>query len=301
MATKNVYVFKVELSSIRSFSDILLDCDYHSAIPINTYKTAELKHIHEKPNGTITGMFVTTQRKGIPPTHKPGEDDYSAVPLADGEGLAYPNTILFSPATKALYIESNKLGLSDISICDYFEKHAIKQDIPDFGIELLPVLKAESYERVDRMTAISSIECKIANPIELLREEQKAGALEQFGKLSQEMNASKTMYIQLKSEELSGGLVKKEVLNVIDFFSRLVNKSSFKPKQNKLKITGLIHSDGSDYIEDSVDFLLDRMKGQFSLDEPNVASHLQYSDREKGVINVYMERNAEVTNILGRG
>lgn len=63
MAKKNVTIFRVELAGIDEFSQILLNPDFYSAIELDSLKTTELKFVEKNPNGTITGLFVTTQKK----------------------------------------------------------------------------------------------------------------------------------------------------------------------------------------------------------------------------------------------
>lgn len=301
MTTKTVTVFKVELSGLDDFSKILLNPNFHSAIELDSQKTTELKFVENNSNGTITGLFVTTQKKGIPPAHTPGGDDYTAIPLDDGQGLAYPNTILYVLHTGSLYIESNRAGVNEGRICDYFTSHAINNGIAGFNISLLPILKPEAYKRVDRMMLIDSVECKIANPIQMIKDSVKEGAIRQFGTLAREMNATKTMSIIFKSEEITGGLSKSEILNMINFFSRVISGTSTEHRNNKLKIIGRKHLGSEDMstAEEIVDLLLDKIKGSFKLDEPNVASHLLYTDRKRGITEVYSKYNAEILTLVG--
>lgn len=107
---------------------------------ITSQKTTELRFIEQNHRtNLITGLFVTTQRNGIPPTHTPGQDDYSAVPLSDGQGLAYPNTILYDPTSHVLYLEINQIGVSEKRICEYFSAHANRLNIANFRLTLAPI------------------------------------------------------------------------------------------------------------------------------------------------------------------
>lgn len=243
-------------------------------------------------------MFVSTQRKGIPPAHKPGDEEYTAIPLKDGEGLAYPNIILYSPTTHVLYVESNRLGVSDKSICDFFQEHAKRLNIIDFRLELACVLKTEAYERVKKMISINSIIFKVANPIQLFAHQYGTGPLEQIGDLSKDMNATKTIEIKLSSEELEGGLNKKTVLEMFKFFGKIVNLPGFNNKKNKLEVKGILSSDGNPLIEDSVNFLLDRLSDKFKLEEPIVASHPQFLERKRGISDVYVKNEPQIRKLL---
>lgn len=301
MSNKTVYMYFVIFSSDKKFEEILLDSDFQKALNINQYKTVELRNVSQEKNGTIIGLFVSTQRKNIPPTHMPGNDEYSAIPLKEGEGLVYPNIMLYSPDTHTLYLESNRLGVSDKSINDYFNEHAKRLKLSNFHLELSPILKTEAYERIKNMQAINSIIFKVANPIQMLTNQAENGALEQFGALSRDMNATKTMEIKLTANELEGGgLNKTYILSIYNFFSKLVNKAAFNNRSNKLIIRGIIpSSDGNTMIEDTVDFLLDRLSGNFKLDEPVVASHPQFIDRKDGILNVYRDKEPLIRNLFG--
>lgn len=303
MAKKNVIVFSVNLSNTLDFSEILLDNNYCTALELDSYRTVELMYTQRHTNGTITGLFVTTQKRNIPPAHTPGGDDYTAIPLDEGQGLAYPNTILYDPRCNALYIETNLSGVSPKKICQYFTEHARRQNIANFFIEIPPVLRSEAYQRVDRMIDIESIDFKIAMPQGLLRNNLSTGALEDYARLSEEMNATKSMRITLKSDEITGGLSKAQVLNFIRTFGRVQEEAPeiARLKGNQLVVKGRRHSDNNDndILEETVNFLLDKIKGSFILDEPNVASDLQFWSRHQGITNVYMEKNSYVIEVLG--
>lgn len=300
MTNKNVTIHVVDYEGEVSFSEILVDPRFQVPYRINQFKTTELKSV-ERNNNVITGIFVTTQKKGIPPAHTPGEDDdYTAIPLDEGQGLAYPNAILYDIPTNTLYIESNRIGLNEKRICEYFIELAEENGIREFHMELPPVLKAEAYDRVSRMVLIDAMECKIANPIQLFRDEMAECALGDFAKLTRNLNASRTVSVIVKSEEVEGGLTKREVLRFIDFFARTITGTV--NRGNKLRINGRKRGDGLDNGElicDEVDFFLDKLRGSFSLDEPNVASHLQILDRKRGMISVYERHNPEVSRIIG--
>lgn len=302
MVKKNVTVYTVELQGANSFRDVLLNTEFHNPVRINQYKTSELKFIQEHSNGTITGLFVTTQKKGLPPAHKPGEDnDYTAIPLGDGKGLAYPNTILYDSTTNTMYIETNRIGVNAEKICEYFKIHS-ESISANISITLAPILKTEAYERVQNMSFIDSMECKVANPTQLIRNQMENGSIKEFGILANQLNATKTISIVVKSEEEVGGINKIEALKFIDFFSRFVNSAAYD-RRNKLAIKGRknsIETNEGELVEEDVNFFLDKIKDSFTLDEPNIASDLQPTDRKNGITLVYNRCRNEVTNIVGR-
>ena len=124
MVNKKVTCYSVNIPESMDFVQLLLDNEESSLKPfvLDQYRTIELKYTQIQKNGSIVGLFVTTSRKNIPPAHKPGNgDDYTALPLDDGQGLAYPNVFLYDPQFKVLYLETNRMGVSPSKICAYFE------------------------------------------------------------------------------------------------------------------------------------------------------------------------------------
>lgn len=238
MGKKKVVVFLAEYTGVDNFSEVLLDEEFYKPVEITSQKTTELRFIEQNHRtNLITGLFVTTQRNGIPPTHTPGQDDYSAVPLSDGQGLAYPNTILYDPASHVLYLEINQIGVSEKRICEYFSAHANRLNIANFRLTLAPILKSEAYERVNRMAIIDSMECQIASPNQLIRDEMLAGSLGNIGELARNLNATKQISITVKAEEINGGISKHEALAIVRFFENIVQTVGFN-KRNKLKYKG---------------------------------------------------------------
>jgi hypothetical protein len=301
MSKKNVTVHIVDYTGVNSFVEILLNPSFNLPFQITQYKTTELKFVEPKANGTIIGLFVTTQKIGIPPAHKPGEDDYTAIPLDEGQGLAYPNTMLYDIQTNTMYLETNRVGLNEKRVSEYFMGLAEGLGMLDFSMSLAPVLKPEAYERVNNMVFVDSMECKIANPLQLIRSNVREGSLRSFRELANDLNATKTISVVVKSEEIEGGITKREVLRFINFFGRMITGASFDRK-NKLVVKGRKVAAGleeGELIEDDINFFVDKIKDSFILDEPNVASHLQPVERKRGITSVYERHCQEVTNILG--
>lgn len=299
MAKKNVIVFAVE--GVENFSEILLDERFHTPVEVLQGKTCELKFVERNSrNGLITGLFVSTQRRGIPPAHTPGVNEYSAIPLEDGQGLAYPNTILFDPFTKALYLETNRFGLSEKRICEYFNMHANSIGLLDFKLNIIPVLKSNAYERTNALSHIDSIEYQVATPYQLIRDNIGDSAIQSVAQLVNSMNATKYFSIKAGSNEVDGGITKEFALRIVRFFDNVVQH--FTGKGNKLIIRGrkeLIEVEEA-MIEEGINYFADKIKDSFELDEPNVAQHLQYIDRCRGIMEVYDRNHIDVGNILRR-
>ena len=299
MAKKSVIVFAIE--GVNNFSDVLLDERFHAPLELMHGKTSELKFVERHArNGLITGLFVTTQRRGIPPAHTPGDNEYSAIPLEEGQGLAYPNTILFDQYTNSLYIESNKFGLTEKRMCEYFIMHANTMGLTDFNLNILPVLRREAYERTNALSFIDSIECQVATPYQLIRDNIHDAPLQDVANLVNSMNATKYISIKVGSEEVDGGIPKSTALAFVSLFERGIQY--FTGRKNKLIIKGrqAVMDAEETMIEEGINFFADKIKDSFILDEPNVATHLQYTDRRNGIVEVYDRNYRIVANLLRR-
>lgn len=191
------------------------------------------------------------------------------------------------------------IGVSEKRICEYFKKKAEINGIGNFTIDLAPILKSEAYERVNNLDIIDYMECKIATPIQMIRDLMQTESLGNFGNLARSLNATKEISIIVKAEEASGGISKQESLNFLRLFE-LLNRRNACNKKDKLNIKGRkasLNHDGM--VEEDVKFFLDKITGSFNLDEPNVATNLQYHERKQGIINVYNNCNPEIMQIIG--
>ena len=298
MSKKTVIVFAVE--GVENFGDILLDERFHAPLEVVPGKISELKFIERNPrSGLITGLFVSTQRRGIPPAHTPGDNDYSAIPLEDGQGLAYPNTILFDPYTNALYIESNQHGLTEKRMCGYFIEHASNLGITNFNLNILPILRSNAYERTNALSFIDSIEFQVATPSQIIRNQMQNAPIQGIAGLVDSLNATKYISIKAGSEEVDGGIHKTIALGIVRMFDNIVRHLT--GRRNKLIIRGrreLMEIEEA-MIEEGINYFADKIKDSFNLDEPNVATSLQYIDRRSGMMDVYDRNHVDVANILG--
>lgn len=299
MGRKKVTVFKVQIiDNIYDFANILLNRDFWSPVDINEDKKSELiSVVQNSTNHLITGLFITTQKKGIPPAHTPGGEDFSAIELEADQGLAYPNMMLYDPRNSSIYLESNRSGLSQKTLIQYFQMHAHFLNLTDFSIILSPILQSDAYARVSNMSMINSMEIKIANPSELIQRNLLHAPLLDFAHASMAVNASKNLKIELKGEIINSGLNKQNVLRIMDDFSSLMRFDSLS-KKSKCKIRGSVNIEDVE-VEDLVDFILDTIVDWFNLDEPAVSSSPQISERRNGILGVYNRTSPIVRSIIG--
>ena len=165
---KKVYVSLVETNNPEAFAKALRKPNHVlSFVTGINYEITDLHETEEESfdRGVIKGIFVTTRSTEIPPQHEPGSfDDYSAVVVDEGKGLAYPNVFIFDKKDKDFLIEVNTNGIRENRIEDYIRRCVIS-DNPDFWIKLTPAIRGDFDEVVKRLSKITSIEATVYDPI----------------------------------------------------------------------------------------------------------------------------------------
>lgn len=157
MAIKNVYCYLVSTAEGCDFADILLTPQCHKPIVIDK-KEIEIKYVKDNKDQTISGIFIATKKGGVPPEHVPGEEDFSAIRLKEGAGLAYPNAFLYLKKDNTLLIEYNKAGVTSKNICEYFEEVEKREDIEEIDLGLEVLLTSDAYERIEKLDVIEKFE-----------------------------------------------------------------------------------------------------------------------------------------------
>lgn len=294
---KKVLCCHIEIPDEYNFSELLLTKSIFNGKSISYgEKQIELSHIGEKGE-VIMGMFVTTQVKNIPPVHKPGnENDYSAVILGDGKGLAYPNVVLFDKKRKILFWEVNRLGITESAIQYFFDEIIRQSGYVNFSISIYPVMSMDAYAKINKLVSIDEVEFQIVNPRAYLKQESRNGTLVNIANIANDLNASKIIKITVKAEDLSS-LNKSGVLKIANFFRR-INLAAKSRSKNKLVVKGPLEEDGT-YVEETINFMSNRMIGYFNIDEPSISSHLQIGNRKSGIMQVYLGLVKDLIILLG--
>lgn len=296
MNKKRVLCCQVDIPERYNFTDLILSSKYFKGKSIQYKdKKIELSHIKESED-VILGMFVTTQIKGIPPVHMPGnEGDYSAVDLGRGKGLAYPNVFLYHKEKQVLLWEENRLGVSESSMQYFFSEIFKGEDFVDFSINLLAVMSIDAYSRIKRLIRIDEVEFQIVNPISYLSRQASNNTLSSIADLAETFKASKAIKISMKAEEMTS-INKSKVLSVAKFFQNITARDKGRMR-NKFVIKGPLE-EGGVAIEEAINFMTDRLYGYFDIDEPRIASHLNVDKRKDGVKKVYTELKSQLNTLL---
>lgn len=130
---------------------------------------------------------------------------------------------------------------------------------------------------------MNSIELQIAAPTEYLTQEAgNNGAISDLYKVVNETNATKCVSIKLTAEEARlNKLDRSGVRNLVNGFLRIPQGYHGRTK-NKLIVVGK-SGDDDRIIEETINFVTDRVKSQFSLEKIEIAPHLQVEERKEGI------------------
>jgi len=293
---KRTFVSRVIMSDGYSFEDCLLN--FKGYVPFNS-KDIELSFVEDHLH-YITGCFVATQKKGIAPQHKPGvENDYSAIPLGPGKGLAYPNMFLYIKELQVLIWEVNRYGVVESSMSNYFETIATQKTLAGFHCSIFPLLNLNASKRIKNMLRIDSVELQIANPVAYLNQNAAQGALSSVGKLVNETNATKSIGITLKAEPSSGGsLTKSGISSLLGFFASDTPKTVKGRTHDRFIVKGVKNIEDSIVVEETINLVFDRMVGYFKLKNQTIQSDLQIPKRKEGIELVYMKLHSSLKELL---
>jgi len=282
---KKVFCSVVEINGDISFEELLTNKKFKKIIPHNE-KEIELSHITVSDD-FITGLFVSTQKSDLAPIHTPGDDeDYSAVALKNGQGFAYPNVILYSKKHKVLLWEVNRSGVLESTMKYYFDVVCELNNLEDIKVELYPLMYPDAYERVKNLVSVNEIEFQIANPRTFLRSQiKKKGTIGDIAKLSEGLNASKSIKVIIKAEDVQKDRIEKRgILDILNF----INSAPLSPGRlkNNIIVRGL-KQDGDIAVEETINYMTDRMNDKFQLEKLKIAPHLQIKDRKEGIVAAY--------------
>ncbi|MCC8145682.1 MAG: hypothetical protein LIO93_04415 [Bacteroidales bacterium] len=282
MAPRKVLCSRV-ICENQNFEELLRSNFFCRTIQFSRYKAVEISHIEEDEN-VITGVFVSTQQKDLPPVHKPGnEEDYSAIIIDKGKGLAYPNMFLYCKSTGSLLWEYNRYGLLETGM-EYFFDRCLNQEGIESDTKLLPVMNLAVYDRIQNLLNVKEVEIQIAHPTAVLREIQRNSPLAGIAHLADQFGASSSFYLKMKAEVHS--MNKNSVFDVLNFMKN--NHVDTGRVKNKLVIKGTKVDDDRDrLVEETINFTTDRITDYFPLREVERNDSLQISERKQGIREVY--------------
>lgn len=302
MSIKKVYFYDVRVPDNYDFSIILQNPNFHLPVEIGAKKIEIFNLQRDAVKRLVSGIFVNTQTHDLPPAHVPGEQDYSAVPLADGQGLAYPNAFLYCEQTRVLLIEYNRAGATIGNLKEFFYHNARRQNLLDFEIGMQIILSQDAYERASKITIIKEVTAQVATPQKLILDHSYShGTLEDLALLGKDLNATRSITISMKGEFVDGGISKRKILGFMDVFNRIGQRlpDAAGNVKNSLLVIGTVNTDDGGTREEVINFFVDRLIGRFELDDMKIHAHLQPLLRRAGMELVYDHFKSQLVAIIG--
>lgn len=294
---KRVYLSKVENEGTYSFERFLKNVKFHKIVEMND-KRVEISHIHVEKS-YITALFVSTQESGIAPIHKPGdEEDYSAVPIPDGKGFAYPNVFIYLPELDVLAWESNRSGQAEKGMEYYFNTIADYNKL-DMKVSFNPIMNADAFNRISNLFEVNKIDLQIAAPTVALRGEVgRSGAFADIKSLVEDVNATKVITISVAADEKKEDKLNKQ--SIIALFHKFIplQENKLGHVKNKMLIKGKQRGDDGRLVEETINIVLNRYEDRFHLDRLKIAPHLQIQERKEGIIGAILSKIDVIKKLL---
>ncbi len=297
---KKLEVMIVSLSNNnQSFSDILNLCIDHDFNDGNG-KILSLKRTSDTDEYFL-GVINTTKQAGIPPKHSSRDNTYEALPIDanSGEGLGYSNVFIFDKRHNVLMYEFNKNGCYLAAFNKYISYFVNDGTQAPLIIDFAPLLRPQAYQRMLNINIYKSLEVKIATPNQMIQEfrdenDALSGAIQAGMDLQSDT-------IDLKFD-IRGRPLTGMPSQYISQFMRKINVLLGREEHIVEKFTMCGYyvdpDDNGNLIKDEIDFLLDRYKKTFNIEEPNVLSDPQTREKSNSLLNVYLNCRTDFDNIL---
>lgn len=289
LQSRKVFSSLVDFQGTPNFESVLLSPNLRQYVLPYKNKQVELSHVTDEGD-YITGIFVATQTKDIAPIHLPGdEEDYSAVPIENGKGFAYPNVILYIKSLKVLLWEVNRNGLLESGIEYYFNTISELRFNASFQVSIAPIMNLDASTRLNRLLEMDSIELQIAQPLSFLREVAgREGAMADISNVVNHTNATQSVTIKLVADKTGiNKLNPVGIRNIVRDFLRLPHIDHGRTK-DKLVIVGK-SGDEENIVEETINFVTDRLEKNFKITRLEIAPHIQVNERKEGIRLVYLE------------
>jgi hypothetical protein len=302
MSVKKVYCYDVRVPDNYDFSQVLQNPDFHRPVEIGLKKIEIFNVNRDATKRLVSGIFVCTQTKNLPPAHKPGDEDYSAVPLENGQGLAYPNAFLYCEQTKVLLIEYNRYGTTIGNLIGFFNHNANLLNHLDWEIGIEIILAQDAYDRASRITSIKEVTVQVATPQKLISDHTYSrGTLEDIAMLGRDLNGTKSITLSIKGNYNDGGLRKNKLLSILSTLNQIGQKlpTATGSIKNSLLIIGAVDTEDGGSREEVINLFVDRLIGFFPLEDMQIHPHLQPLSRKAGMEQVYEGIKHQILEIIG--
>lgn len=299
--------FIEESTDQQSFADILgfmnnKDYRFHG-------KLFEFSILATNLPGCILGLIVTTQDKDIPPIRDKSTKIFSQVainPLT--QGLAFANVFLYDTTRNILLYEINRNGcfLNQFKEFIFSKWNSVNEDI-HFNLTFPAVIRSNEYNRMLNMDYYKKITIELYKPSELLHcfdEENDSiqnSILKHNIQISQQSNADALIIEQIALTKKINpmGLSRSMVKGLVDAVKLNILDKGHRENIQTLQIDGY----ASD-IEDSrsikqINILADTFNEYFSIQNIQIQSDVQESERKIGIELIYNRLLPELITLAG--
>lgn len=255
----------------------------------------------------IEGYVVTTQDSDIPPKRNKNTGAFSAVQINPRiEGFAFANIFLYDTSRNVMVYEVNKNGCYPTQFIEAVQSNWNSLDGEEertpFDLKLFPFVRLNEYNRMLQMSYYKKISVKLANPqglVAKLREENDAiGSLLRCtaqNAFENNANSVRIEQVALSRKMNPHGLSHRVVKEIVD-------KVLAKCRGDIMQLE--VHGYNED-AEDSrrcrpIDLLADTFNESFRIEDIQVHTNLQISERRVGVEGLYNKILPEIRQIIGR-
>lgn len=256
----------------------------------------------------IEGYVITTQDSDIPPKRNKQTGDFTAVNIDVAvEGFAYANVFLYDKTRKVLVYEINRNGCFPRQLIEAIYTHWNRvlegeEERTRFSLNFSTFARRDEYNRMLQMSYYKKVSVELVNPqgivSELLQEndsvenwiKETANKVASFN--ANTIKIEQTVFSRkVNPEGLSHNGVKQIVDKVLTLFGR--------GNIQKLEVQGYTDDAEEPKRCKPVDLLTDSFNEAFRIQDIQVHSDLQLTERKTGIEGLYNRILPEIRQILG--
>ncbi len=247
-------------------------------IRMNIIKGWDLRH---------EGDMVRIRMDEIPPRAKLS-GELKPLNLAEDEGLGEETAFCFDPSVEIVAMQRNRVGVTPQQLALYCSEMARLQE----PIQLLPVLKADAYTRVQGMAGHSKLIVRAAG-LKNMDAFGSALGLKELGKVSKELESPFVEITFSIGRKRSRLLAKKGIMK---FLGNLMNIESNTDNDalEKLTVVGRDKEGESTYPIDLLDFAL----GSVQRVTIEGKRQVPYRQRQQAIRDALLSCSSELTELF---
>lgn len=254
-----------------------------------------------KTTDYIVGLVETSRNENIPPKKNRKKKTITKLGLEEGEGLAYANIFLYEKKRGILMYEVNKFGCYVDHFLDYIFRCTKKsKKFTAFDISLNPILKANEYQRMLKMTFHKSLELQVANPKQILEDyKHENDALWNVCSSAASVGSTRVnTKFEVAARGNTTGLTSRSLQTIVDRVLAVM-RGPKGSNINKIIVEGY-ESDSEDNKLQPIDLIADRYLQFIELDEPRENVDLLESQRSKEIKDLYEKCKDDFDTIFGK-